>query len=165
MEILTNAFISESGYHREFPACWEWLKCLLPSCKLYPQLCLDSESIPFSRNFLSSCTFQLLLIKLLCLLVCFSVPFSKHIQGKSQLQILIVRIKAFVQSPVHANRFLKINFFQKCSLFLSSNMDIYNQILMRNYHALNIYTNCRAKVCTSTYFHHPFNANSSFIRT
>lgn len=47
MEILIKAFISDSHYHREFPACWEWLKCLFPICKLYPSYVWILKVSPF----------------------------------------------------------------------------------------------------------------------
>lgn len=87
MEILTNAFISESRYHREFLACWEWLKCLLPSCRLHPNyvwilkvspfLIYFSQAELYSSSSWSSCVYWF----------CFSVLFSKHIQWMPQLPV------------------------------------------------------------------------------
>lgn len=74
---------------------------------------------------------------------------------------------ALAQVSFDLNRYLKMaQKFQKCSLYFSSYVDIYNQTFMSNYHPLSIHVNSKATVCSSihSHFSSPMQINP-FVRT
>lgn len=166
MEMLTNAFISESHYHREFPACWEWLKCLSANCKLYPNYVWILKVSPFLTIFSLELSSTALALWNYCLYsFCFSIIFSKQIWQEVTLSNIGFQTKKnlFAQVPFDAYRYVNKDqnspeIFPALQLHTRT---FKSDLCKKLWSTFNAHINSKATVCSSIYFYHPSNTNLS----
>lgn len=167
MEMLTNAFISESHYHREFPACWEWLKCLSADCILYPNYVWILKVSPFLTIFSLELSSTAPASWNYCLYsFCFSIIFSKQIWWEVTLSNTGFQTKnnLFAQVPFDAYRYVNKdqNFPEIFPALHFIHGHLKSGLCKKLSSTFNAHINSKATVCSYIYFYHPSNTNLSF---